>query len=157
MIYDTTIHEEALTCVDPETGEIFNQDLYDTICEHTETFAEQLALEIKNCKAEAKAIKDEVKNLQTKALSAENREERCKALLRFVLHGEKLKTPRANVYYRTSQSLDVRADFDELAAVNPDFIRVRKEYNKTAIKDAIAAGQDVPGCEMVEKTSVIVR
>lgn len=157
MIYDTEIYDNILTCVDPETGEVFDEETYDAIQSDIEHVAEQLALEVKNAKAEVKAIKDEVKNLQNKALSAENREERCKGLLRYLLHGEKFKTPRANVFYRKSKSVDVRADFDELAAVNPGFIRVRKEYNKTAIKEALENGQVVPGCEMVEKESVIVR
>lgn len=157
MIYDTNIHEDVLTCIDTETGEILNEELYNRICDDSKKFAEELALEVKNCKAQAKAIKDEVKSLQNKALSTENRMERCKWLLRYILHSETLKTPRASVFYRTSQSVDVRADFDELLAVDPNFVRVRQEYNKTAIKKALESGQDVPKCEIVEKESVIVR
>lgn len=157
MIYDTVIHEDVLACVNPETGEILNEELYNSVCDDAERFAEELALEVKNCKAETKAIKEEVKNLQNKALASENKEERCKALLRYILHGKKLKTPRASVYYRKSQSVDVKADFDELLAVNPNFIRIRQEYNKVAIKEALENGQVIPKCEIIEKESVVVR
>ena len=157
MIYETIIHEDVLACVNPDTGEILNEEMYNNVCEDAENFAEQLALEVKNCKAKTKAIKEEVKNLQNRALASENKEERCKALLRYVLHGKKLKTPRASVYYRKSKSVDVRADFDELLAVNPDFVRIRQEYNKTAIKEALEDGQTIPKCEIVEKESVVVR
>ena len=110
MIYETEIHDNVLSCIDPETGEVFDEETFDSIQEDVSYMAEQLALEIKNTKAEVKAIKEEVKNLQNKALGAENRMERCKGLLRYLLHGEKFKTPRASVFYRKSQSVDVRAD-----------------------------------------------
>ena len=157
MIYETHT-KELINCFDPETGEVFNEEAYTTLCESDETMAENLALEIKNCKAVTKALKEEIALLQSKMEASENKKKQVTELLRFVLKGEKLKTPLVTVYYKSTKSVEAAdVDFDKLAEINSDFVRIRKDYNKTEIKKAIEAGQQVPGCQIVEKQSLIVR
>ncbi|MBR0384781.1 MAG: siphovirus Gp157 family protein [Eubacteriaceae bacterium] len=157
MIYNTQITNEIINCFDPETGEVFNEEAYSTLCKGDETIAENLALEIKNRKAEIKVLKEEIALLQSKMEASENKKKQVTELLRFVLKGEKLKTPLVSVYYKSTKSVEADADFDKLTEINPDFVRIRKDYNKTEIKKAIEAGQEVPGCQIVEKQSLIVR
>lgn len=157
MIYETKIDEAVLNCIDTETGVILDETLYTTLQSDAEAYAEELALESKNAKAEAKAIKEEVSKLQMRQYAAEERATRCKAMLKFLLRGEKMKTPRCSVYYQTSKSVNVQADFAELRAIDPDFVRVREEYNKTAIKKALDGGKEIPGCSIEEKVNIVVR
>lgn len=141
---------------DPETGEIdvtSLQRLYElTDARHEKV--EDIALAYKNAKAEAEAIKGEADKLTRRARAAANNADRIKDLLSYALDGQKLKTPRVNVYYTRTKSVEV----EDASLLTDEYLRYSDPTpNKTAIKAAIDAGIDVPGAGIVERVNVQVR
>lgn len=152
------IQEALEKAVDPETGEI-NENMYAYLDELTlarDEKAENVALWIKNLKADAAAIKEEAKNLSVRARVAENRADRLTDYLQYCLHGDKFSTARVSVSYRHSK----KVEFDEnrLSEVPEQFLRYKDpELDKKAVTDALKAGQEVPGCKLVENVSMIIK
>ena len=63
----------------------------------------------------------------------------------------KVKRPTFSAWLATTESISVP---DDLALLPVGFWRTKIEADKTAIKAAIKAGEDVPGCAVVETRSV---
>lgn len=144
--------------VDPETGEI-SDNMYAYLDELTlarDEKAENIALWIKNLDADAKAIKEEAKALAARAKAAENKAERLKSYLGYCLGGDKLSTPRVAISYRKSQKVEV--DENRLAEIPEQYLRHKDpEVDKTAVKEALKAGETVPGCTLVDNVSMIIK
>ena len=92
-----------------------------------------MALWVKDLKAEAAAVKEEADKLMARKKALDNKIESLKAWLLIALDGEKLKTPRCNVYQNHSQRLVIvgeEKDFIawlERNAENPqDYIRYKE-------------------------------
>ena len=142
-------------CIDPETGEIVGdtEALDDLVLARDEKI-ENIALWIKNLKAEAEAIRNEEKALADRRRAAENKVERLKSYLAYNLNGEKFKTSKVSISWRKSVSVDV-----------PDVFQLPDEYvkykdpepNKQLIKEAIKKGFDVEGATLVENTNLIIK
>lgn len=145
--------------VDPETGEIVASDVFEALDALQLAFdekAENTACFIKNLDAEAKAIREEEKALAARRRVLENKAERCKAYLQFCLNGEKFSTPRCAVSFRRSKSVAV--DENRLFEIPEDYLRYKDpEVDKKAVREALVAGQDVPGCSLVESVSMIIK
>jgi hypothetical protein len=63
----------------------------------------------------------------------------------------KVKRPTFSAWLATTESISVPSDAELLPVA---YQRAKVEADKTAIKVAIKAGQDVPGCSVVETRSV---
>ncbi len=150
--------EELLNQQDPETGELTcDLDQLDALMMERDEKLEGLALYCKNADAEAKAIREEEKALAERRRSLENKAERAKGFLAEQLAGEKFSTPKVAVSYRKSEQVEVSTAFftDES---NERFLRYKDpEADKTAIKNALKAGETVPGAELVSKTNMILK
>ena len=88
------INEEIMQCVDFETGEVIDEGKLNDLQMLREEKIENIGLWIKDLKAEAKAIAEEVKALNARKKAAENKAESLKQYLAMVLDGEKFKTAR---------------------------------------------------------------
>ena len=145
--------------VDPDTGEIIDDEMlaaYDKLQMDRETKIENIGCFIKNLEADAKAIKEEAKNLTSRARAAENKADHLRDYLQFCLGGEKFQSPRLSVYFRRSKKVEI--DQNRLFDIPEEFLRYKDpEPDKKAISEALKAGQDVPGCELVESTSMIIK
>ena len=142
--------------VDPETGEV-SEELdaqIEALQMEKDQKVENVALWIKNLKSDADRMKEEAKKLTDRATATNNKAERLKAFLEYILGGEKFQTPRVNISYRTSNSVEV-INIDK---VPPEFLRLKDpEVDKTAVKAAFKEGQDVPGCGLVAKRSMTIK
>lgn len=148
------INQAIMDCLDSETGEIIDAELLDNLqMERTEKI-ENVACWIKELKAEAEALKAEKLAFAERQRVAENKAESLKNWLAYVLNGEKFKTTRASVTFRTTDKVEI-ADIMQL---DENFLRYKEpEADKTAIKEAIKAGQEVAGAILVSSTSVIIK
>lgn len=146
-------------CYDPETGEIYDEELmtqYDSLRLQREEKAENVACYIKNLRAESAAIKEESKKLAARAKSADNKADHLEDYLRYCLQGNKLNTARCAVGYRKSKAVDVEPDAWQF--LPEQYLRVKQpEPDKKAIGDALKAGQNLPGCKLVENISMIIK
>lgn len=144
--------------VDPETGEVsedFNS-MFDMLDMARGEKIENIALWIKDLKAEAEAIRVEAKKLTDRARVTENKAERLKNYLDYNLHGDKFSTPKVAVSFRNTRSVDVEPD----AWMHlPDKYLRREDPkpDKRAIGEALKAGEKVPGCRFVEDRTIIIK
>lgn len=141
--------------IDEETGEILNGDDLDKLEMERSEKIENIALWIKDLNAEAAAIKAEEQNLSRRRKTAENKAEWLRSYIQDALGGEKLKTARVAVSYRTTEAVEI-IDQEEIPEA---FLTIKTEVkpDKKAIKDAIKNGGTVPGTELVKRTSVQIK
>lgn len=139
-------------CVDEETGEILKEELLEELERNKEELLEDAALTIKNLNAELDALRNEIKQMTERKQRAERNIDTLKKVLKESLNGEKIKTPRVQVTYRKSQSVNIL----NLDKIPSKFIKIKKEADKTAIKKALKAGE-VEGAEVIQNTSIIIK
>ena len=148
------IDQAIMDCIDMETGEIVNEELLNDLQMERDAKIENVALWIKELKAEAEALKAEKLAFAERQKVTENKMESLKKWLAYALNGEKFKTVRASVTFRTTDKVEV-ADIYKL---DENYLRYKEpEADKDAIKKAIKAGQEVAGAILVENTSVIIK
>lgn len=148
------IDQAILNCIDAETGEIINAEMLDNLQMERDVKIENIALYIKDLKAEAEALKAEKLAFAERQRVAENKVESLKNYLSYVLKGQAFKTVKASVSFRKSQIVDV----PDILALDENFVRYKDpEADKTAIKEAIKAGQIVKGATLIENTSIIIK
>ena len=158
------IDNAILECVDPETGEIIDADALTALQMERDRKIEGVALWVKDLKAEAEAIAAEVKNLNARKKSAENKAERLKAWLGDALDGEIFKTGKVRISYTHNSKLNV---IDEQSVVNyiqthyqdpEEFLRFQlPEIRKDAVKAAIKDGAEIPGASIEPTVSVVIK
>lgn len=150
------IEQEIMSCVDMESGEVIDFEKLDALTMERDKKIENIALWVKNLEADAKAYKEEKDNFAQKQKSAENKAKSLKEYLSRFLDGTAYKSTKVNVSFRTSKAVDV---FDISALMTMDdcdnYLKYKEpEPDKTAIKNAIASGVNVPGCKIVENQNI---
>lgn len=152
------INEQIENCLNPETGE-FDEETFNSLVELRETKIEQLICFYKNVAATAKAMKEEENNLRERREAEERKAENLKNYIQYALAGEKFKTAKAAVSYRSTKSVEVSDNFVEWAQSNErdDLLSFKKpEVSKKAVKKAIEAGETIPA-RIVENTSMSIK
>ena len=154
------IDNAILECIDLETGEIIDTDKLDALQLERETKIENVALWIKDLKAEAEAIKSEKLALAERQRVAENKAESLKNWLAYALDGQKFSTARCAVSFRKSEVVEVTPEGLEnlMRAGNDEFLTyVEPRPNKAALKQAIKDGLSVDGVRLTQNTSTIIK
>lgn len=151
--------EEAFErAVDPETGEV-NEEMLGLFNNLEMTKAEKeenVALRIKNLKADLEAYRNEKKRFDQKIKSATNQIEWLKKYLSDSLAGEKLKTARVSVYYTETDSVELKEGFTE-SDLEPKWLRLKVEMDKDGIKKALKAGEQIEGVQLAKNESIVIR
>ena len=161
-LYDIDIRIEEIIdkAFDEETGEVLDEELYSQLEElqqAREDKIEGIALWIKNLAAEAEAIKTEKLALEKRQRTAEHKVESLKNYLRWALSGEKFKTPRVAISYRRSETVEADPNLD-ITQLDDKWLRFKDpELNKTAIKDALKAGEEIQGLHLKENVSIQIK
>ena len=154
------IDNEIMNCIDMETGEVIETDKLNDLQMERDAKIENVALWIKELKAEAEAIKNEKQALAERQRVAENKAESLKNWLAYALNGEKFKTAKCSISYRNSESVEVTDEgLEALMREHEDLLTYKTpEPNKKAIKDAIKNdGLTVAGVQLLQKTSTIIK
>lgn len=147
------INEAILACIDPDTGEADAEKL-DELMIMREEKLENLALWVKDLKAEADAIKAEEKALAERRQAKERKAESIKAYLEKELAGQKFETSRAVCSFRKSQKVEI-TDLDKIP---DDYLRYSAPTaDKAAIKAAIKDGLTIEGAELVDSISMTIK
>jgi outer membrane murein-binding lipoprotein Lpp len=158
------IDAAILSCTDQETGEIIDGAALDALQMEREKKLEGVALWVKDLRAEAAAIENEVKALQARKKSAENKAERLKAWLAGALDGEILKTSKVRVSYTHNTRVNV---IDEQSVVNyiqthytepEEYLKFQlPEIRKDAVKAELKKGIQIPGACIEATESVVIK
>lgn len=162
-LYDINaeIAELVANMVDPDTGEIDEETAERLASLHIDrqTKLENMACALVGLKKDKEAVNAEKTKLAKREKSIDKAIERLSYILKTGLDGEKLKSPRVNVYYRSSEATEVDEDFIGWAEENaPQFLTFAKpEANKTAIKEWLRAGNELDFARLVQNSSMIVK
>ena len=157
------IDQAILDCVDLETGEIIDPEKLTALQMEREQKLEGVALWVKDLNAEAVAVKEEADKLLTRKRALDNKITSLKMWLLMALEGQKLKTPRCNVYQTHSQKLAVAdeaklIEFLQTLEEPEQFLRFKDpELRKDVIKKALKDGFHIPGAELEETESVVIK
>lgn len=157
LLYEIDAELSALLeQVDEETGELTCslEDLEALTLERDKAL-EGIALSIINQRREMEGIAAEVTRLTERKAQAQKRIERYTNLLTEALAGEKMKTPLVSVSYRKSTAVELDPDF--LTRADLYWQRIKQEPDKEKIKDALKAGQTIPGAKLVERTNMTIK
>ena len=150
-----SIPDDMLTDEQRATMDAYLDELGQQEADKVDAFGQFLRFQA----ARADAIKEEAKRLSAAAKCIENRLERLKLYYVGVLRVNKLQRVSGKVYTlstRKSERVDVPAN---ISGLDEAFVRrkVTVEPDKKAIGDALKAGQEVPGCRIVESYSLQVK
>jgi phage host-nuclease inhibitor protein Gam len=147
--------------VNEETGEIVDNSM-----ELKKLFVElKMSLEDKldntqryllTLDGEIDILDKEIKRLQAKKQSVNNKKDRLKKIVLSTLENTglgKIKTALYSFSIKETESVEI-VDFDSLGR---NFLRLKKEADKKAIKEAIKNGDQVDGAKIVKNKSLGVR
>ena len=157
------IDQDILDCVDMETGEILDAEKLDALQMERETKLEGVSLWVKDLTAEANAVKEEADKLTARKRALDNKIQALKSWLLIALNGEKLKTPRCNVYQTHSTRVSVEDEaelikFLETLDEPERFLRFREpELRKDEIKKALKDDVIIPGASLETTESVVIK
>ena len=138
--------------IDEETGEILNAAELDALEISRDEKIENIALWIKNLKAEAEAVKKQKEAFYQREKALSNKADRLKDYLGSFLNNEKWKSDKVVLSWRRSESVEVEDGFND-----ERFITYEPKISKTGIKEALKNGEEVPGAKIVEKQSLQIK
>lgn len=138
---------------DPDTGEILDASALEQLQMDRDEKIENICLYIKDLVAESKALADEAKALSERKERSARKAESLKNYLQAMLGGQKWKSSKAAVSYRKTQAVVI----DDINALKPEFMRVKTEPDKTAIKDVLKAGAAVAGAHLEDRQSMSIK
>lgn len=149
------INRAIMSCVDAETGEVIDPEALDALMIYKDDKIEGIALWIKNLVSDAAAFKAEKEAFAARQKAAENKAESLKKYLAYALDGQKFSTNRCAISFRKSEKIEISDDL----LIPKEFIREKTTYepDKTAIKEAIKAGNEVAGCRLVESFNTQIK
>lgn len=142
------IDRAIMDLVDPETGEILDYEALEALQLARNTKIENIACYIKNLEHDAAGYKAQMDAFAARKKAAERTIERLRGLLVQYLGGEKFTSERCAVSFRRSESVQF-SDPDKIPA---KYLITKTAYvpDKTAIKEAIKAGETVEGCFLAD-------
>jgi len=141
-----------------EDGCIVNIEEFESIRDSFDSKTENLALFVKSLVSDAEAIKKEEETLYARRKAKENLAERLKLYMTDSfnrLEKTNFETPKCKVSFRKSESVNV-IDMDLLPE---SFKKVKTtiDPDKTAIKNAIKSGSDIPGAVLETKQNIQIK
>lgn len=149
------IDSEIMNCIDAETGEIIDPERLEALQMERGLKIENVALWVKNLKADISAYKAEKEAFAEREKQAKAKIESLSKWLINALNGEKFSTSKVAVSFRKSEAVEI---LDE-NKIPKKFIRKKVETapDKTAIKEAIKNGLKVRGAELVENQNIQIK
>lgn len=154
---NANIMEAFEKAIDPETGEILDAEAVEELEGlqiQRDDKIENILLWIKNLNAEAEALKKEKLAFADRQARAEKKIESLKKYVSDALAGEKFKTDRVAVTWRRSESVGYTGDITALPA---ECIKVKTDVDKTALKNLLKSGVEIPGAEITEKLNIQIK
>jgi len=144
--------------VDEETGEVLNLEALDAIEGSLNDKAENVTCQIKYLKAFSENIKAEIGELGKRRKSVDKKVERLTEYVITCLDGidkKKLDTPRTHIRIHESTATLV----DDISLVPAEYVKEKVEVSadKAAIKQAILAGEVIPGASLVTNRNLQIK
>lgn len=142
--------------VNVETGEIIGTEELDRLEMARDRKIRNIACWIIDLKAQADALKAQRDKFAVRAQATLNKADQLTAYLQNFLQGEKWENDEVKITYRKSEAVYLSPNLD-VTTLPETCYNVKYLPNKTAIKAALKADQDLPGCQIITKNNMIVR
>lgn len=153
---DQKIMEAFDAAIDPDTGEIVDQEAYAAFLRldmERDVKIENTALWVKDLKAEAEAIRAEEVSLAVRRKAKENKAESLKRFLGGVIGENKYESARVRVGWRKSTTVEA-----ELSKIPEQYLRYKDpEADKKKLAADLKAGKEIPGAVLIEKQNLQIR
>lgn len=143
------INSQIMECIDTETGEILDVERLNALQMERTQKIENVALYIKELKADAEAIKAEAKALTERAKQKEATADRLKQWLTDILDGSAFETAKVKLSFRKSQKINISDEYELLSFLEAhgfnDCIKYKQpEISKTELTKLLKEGQEIP-------------
>lgn len=149
------IDAEIMNCIDLETGEIIDAEKLEALQMERGQKIENVALWVKNLKADMAAYKAEKEAFAEREKQAKAKIESLSKWLVDALSGERFSTNKVAVSFRNSEAVSIT---DEAKIPKKYFrVKIEKAPDKTLIKEAIKNGLKVRGAELVAKQNIQIK
>lgn len=149
------INAQIMNCIDMETGEVLDFERLEALNMAKAEKIDNVACWVKDLEADVAAFEKEEKAFAERKAASKKMVDSLKGWLTKALDGQKWSSSRAEVRFRRSKAVDV---LDE-AAVPAEYMTVKTTSapNKTAIAAALKSGEEVAGCQLIERMSATVK
>lgn len=157
------IDEKIYALIDPETGEIENEEAFEALQMEREQKIENIALWLKNLQSEAEAIKREEEALRERRTQRLSKVDRLKRLLEHGVGGQRFSTPKVDISFRKSPPsavIDDESAFIVWAEKEQHHDLLKYETptpRKAEIKKAIDGGTEIPFVRIVQNTNIQIK
>jgi hypothetical protein len=153
------INRQILECVDSETGEIVNFELFEKLQLDKNTKIENIALWYKNLLSDAEQYKKEEESFKKRKEKTIQKAESLKKYLDSSLYGQTFKSAKVNVWFKKSKSVEIDEDFISWAKDNAINLITLKDptVNKNEIKKAIEQGLNISHAKLIEKLNIQIK
>lgn len=142
------------------SGEVEEDDVLDAfiaIDDEIEVKADSYAIVAKRLEADIKMIKEEENRLATKRRKIENDMKNLKSNLEFSMKAlDKTKFKTNKFSFNIQKNAPSVQILDE-SLIADDYIRTKKEVDKTAIKNALKEGVEVEGATLIQTESLRIK
>lgn len=149
------IDKEITSCVDADTGEIIDPQRLEELQMERERKIENVALWIKNLKADLVAYKSEKEAFAEREKQTKAKIYSLSNWLTDALDGQKFNTRKVEISFRKSESVNIT---DE-KIIPSEYIRTKIETapDKTAIKEALKNNIQIPGAALIQNKNISVK
>lgn len=147
------IKQDILDCIDMETGEITDPERLEQLQIDRHEKLRNIAFVAINASADIAAYREQEKRFTAKRKAAEKTLAWAKETLARELAGQKMKEAEFTISYRPSEVVEIDDDADLPA----EFIKMKSEWDKAAIKEALKEGAVFEGCRLVQKQNIQIR
>jgi hypothetical protein len=147
------IKQDILDCIDMETGEITDPERLEQLQIDRHEKLRNIAFVAINASADITAYREQEKRFTAKRKAAEKTLAWAKETLARELAGQKMKEVEFTISYRPSEVVEIDDDADLPA----EFIKMKSEWDKAAIKEALKEGAVFEGCRLVQKQNIQIR
>ena len=141
------IDQKITDCVDLETGEIVDMKMLQALQMERSKKIKNVALWIKNLKAEAEALKAQKDAFAARQKAAENKMDRLKRYLMDALDGKGVKETEFTISFSKTMGTDIT---DEAALPREFMIEQPPKVDRASILAALKHGAVIPGAEIKE-------
>lgn len=149
------IIEHGKVFVSADTGEVFTPEALDALKLERDEKVDSCLMVMRQYDTDAVAIDAEIKRLTALKKTYQSRAEWLKGYVQSCLNGEKFKSDKFNVSYRNTKAANI-TDWTQIPA---EYYKDRtdKDISKAKILDVLKNGGSVPGAELEERVSMVVK
>lgn len=154
------IDKKILDCVDEETGEVVDLDRLESLNLQRDEKISNICKWIINLKSDIDQLKKQEDKFKERRQKAQKKAESLKNFLQVYMAGKPFKTAEFSATFRKSSAVEIvnQDAFEAFAGKNRGLLTFPAPVpNKTAIKAALDAGEEVPGAAIKQNVNLIIK